>query len=227
MNKVPVGFDGSFQVEGEAPDNNNQSGGEYSGYGNTHSRLQGSDLPCPSYEKVHYQPNKPQCHPWNSPQCGYGCGTCAESDGCMNYPYSNSTMPTNFQPGQPSPICKMQMGGTSHAKTKPKKIPKPKRTDRNKVMEKLAERAAQGHDAMCDAKLGTCRGNKTNKINLWNASNIWYSQQCQCGNSGDCAGSGTVNGCGCGGGGCQDCDYNYRKQMTYRHMLKGMNYPFC
>lgn len=47
-----------------------------------------SFLPCKENKKVQYKEERPACHLWNTPQCGYGCGTCAGSDSCLNYPYN-------------------------------------------------------------------------------------------------------------------------------------------
>lgn len=175
-------------------------------------RLSFAYLPCKESERVQYSQKRPSCHLWNTPQCGYGCGTCAGSDGCMNYPFGQTFSVSHV--GGPATVCNMdldsQEGGGCGCHIKGvADIAMMKQMRESKGSQYMEPAWGEVPENKCDFQ--------------------WYSQQCQMGGGhlGDCAGSGTRFGCGCGGGGCQDCSYYNKLAKNYRHMLTGAMYPFC
>lgn len=244
MRKAPIPFNGSYHTEGTAPKphedyskmikdpktlEREQSGGQYDQSWNAHSQASGSPLPCGCYQKVHYKPNKPTCHPWNTPGCSYGqgsscgmgCSTCSGSDPCLNYPYSYATAPADYTPGAPGPFCVMDRSLTS--------VPKEQAPAEAEGEGEVKE----GFSNVCQEKLQKCFKQRAHHPPAYVP---YYSQQCSCDPASGCAGSSTDQGCGCkcpqsggvSGNGCTDCQHYYRAHQTYRQILKGGSiYPFC
>lgn len=200
-----------------------------------------SHLPCNNVERVKFQPNKPTCHLWNTPQCGYGCGTCAGSDACMNYPFGQvgcqnnggNHLPASLASEHGAPICNLQLdlaqqtGGACSQRQLHKnqnggghKVC----VRRNRVGQTFVPQWGSVPNTMTDAM---CTTNQTlDQCGGGHASPGWFNQQCgQRSTVGDCAGSGTKFGCN--GGSCQDCGYYTKLAKNYRHMLTGALYPFC
>ena len=187
-----------------------------------------SHLPCNDVERVQFQANKPTCHLWNTPQCGYGCGTCAGSDACMNYPFGQVGCNGNNIESMRAPVCDLhldlaqqQSGAGRHGQNVPQQKICVRRDRHGQIF--VPEWGSVPNtmtDAMCTTNdtLDQCGGGHNQK-----SSSEWFSQQC--GNLGDCSGSGTHYGCG--GGTCQDCIYYSNLSKNYRHMLTGALYPFC
>jgi len=222
MQGAPIGFNGSFSdSHGVAPKANEdfskmikdpvtmdleqrkQQGGG----------LQGAPLPCRCYEKVLQRPNKPTCHLWNTPQCGYGCGTCAGSDSCVNFPYAGQVEITDWTAGAPGPYCNMDPS----LKCEEGFIGSPIKK-MGKETKKCADKRAKSVPRYA----------------------MYYAQQCKCNPGSNCAGSSSGgNGCGplcpqltqkggstAAGGRCQDCQHYYYAYQTYRDLLTGSRYPF-
>lgn len=160
---------------------------------NAHSQLKGAFLPCRNYESPLYEPNVDPCNTWYNPnRCGFGCGAptdptvgagCASKTGVI---VTNPSLAQNL----PKAVAVTQEGGNLGIR-----LP-------NNVLD-----SSLGYGPVANNRVKCCNNN-ANRPYTDRTSNIWYKQVCPPMNSGDCAGSGTIYGCGCG-------------PTTYRQMLKG------
>lgn len=220
MNKVPIAFNGSYSQKGGAPATNEDWSkmkvtpaqqaeaverdrmfeSPNAPFYNAHSQLRGAPLPCGRYQSPLYEPNTDPCNTWNNPnQCAFGCGAPTDptvASGCQApTPAIVVTNPSLAQ-NLPKPVAVVttnptnQQGGDGSIR-----LP-------NNVLDTSLQYGPVMNNRV------KCCNNNANRPFTDRTSNIWYKQVCPPMNSGDCAGSGTIYGCGCG-------------PMSYRQMLKG------
>lgn len=209
MNKAPIAFSGLYSQNGGAPDINEDwskmkktpaqiaaevektciyNDAQNAPFYSAHSQLRGAPLPCGKYQSPAYEPNTNPCNTWNNPnQCAFGCGAVNDPAAVM---VSNPSLAQNLPVAAKNQVRKDQKGGSPDI-----------RLPNNTLNTSL------GFGPVMNNRVQCCNNNAHRPFTD-RTSNIWYKQVCPPMNSGDCAGSGTIYGCGCG-------------PMSYRQILKG------